>query len=63
MSKKVVLKINFCDDCPHFDNHYPNYAQRCGLLGGKINHDKEFNYVIPDECPLNEFDDEADVEM
>lgn len=52
------LVIQYCDDCPHFDNQYYGYNEKCKLLDKVIPSDnykeEECRYVrdIPEECPL-----------
>jgi hypothetical protein len=53
MSK--ILVINYCDDCPHFDNSYYSYNETCAKLDRIITR-KDFSmpYPIPSDCPLKD---------
>jgi hypothetical protein len=68
---QVVVTVTKCDECPHFDNQYWGYNERCLLLDekiqGKINRDeddiREFyysktNHPIPCNCPYLKKNDE-----
>lgn len=50
MPKKLI--INSCDDCCHFDNFYYDYNEECMLLKRVIDQDKNNNFAIPEDCPL-----------
>ena len=50
MTDRIVV-ISTCSDCPHFDNEYYGYAERCKELGIKIER-TESTYEIPEVCPL-----------
>ena len=58
MSKKIcVIEVNSCDGCPHFDNEYYSYNERCVLLNRCIRFDSEQDcYPIPDDCTLSNAD-------
>lgn len=56
MSKKeAMIYFENCDKCPHFDDEYYDYAHRCKKLQRVITEqDAWHNYVIPDDCPLED---------
>jgi len=60
MSKRKLI-IEGCQDCPHFNDEYYDYAHECTKLNDRtIYVDKSkrvFTYPIPDDCPLEEADD------
>ena len=52
-SMKKIISIEFCDKCPHFDNHYYSFNQTCNLLSRKIEEqNNNYDFIIPDDCPL-----------
>jgi hypothetical protein len=58
MSKKCTVNVRFCDDCPHFDDVYFSYEERCKLLKRKIARDiGRLEHKIPKDCPLPNWDD------
>lgn len=58
MTKKIcVIEVNSCDGCPHFDNEYYSYNERCVLLNRCVRFDTEQDsHPIPDDCPLSNAD-------
>jgi hypothetical protein len=49
---KIAI-IEYCSDCPHFDNDYYSYSEECLLLDRrKIKQDENYNFSIPIDCPL-----------
>jgi hypothetical protein len=58
MSKRICI-LEYCDDCPYFDNEYYGYNQRCVKLNRVIERggDSSFgsHYEIPIDCPLEQF--------
>ena len=52
MSKKIVV-IEYCDDCPHFNNEYYGYDHECIRLCRVIEEDETLKCPIPDDCPLD----------
>lgn len=55
MTRICTIKINRCDECPHFDNEYYGYHETCTLLNRKIEY-TDGKRIIPDDCPLPEND-------
>jgi hypothetical protein len=57
MMKKIVT-IDYCNECLHFEDN------RCSRLGrdidrGEMNWGRmQYNYTIPDDCPLPNKDEE-----
>ena len=56
MASRICI-INFCDECPHFDNEYYGYAETCKKLNRQIKRNTnttgyDNSYDIPDDCPL-----------
>ena len=52
---KKLLVIDNCDDCPHFDNSYWGYEEKCKKLKKQIQMKYESGggvFPIPDDCPL-----------
>lgn len=50
-----IVEINHCEDCPHFDNEYYSYSERCKLLKRIIKQTSSFDFRdIPDDCPLED---------
>lgn len=47
-----IVKINTCNDCPHFDNEYYDYEETCVLLNRRIPYGDNVERVIPEDCPL-----------
>jgi hypothetical protein len=54
--KQKLLVINICNDCPHFDNEYYGYHEKCIKLDRKISPriDNNFIFDIPEDCPLED---------
>jgi len=51
-----IVEIDCCDKCPHFDDVYYTYNEKCTLLRRVI---KQVNVLfsihpIPDDCPLED---------
>lgn len=52
---KKLLVIDNCNDCPHFDNSYWGYEEKCKKLKRKIPwimRSERSVFPIPDDCPL-----------
>jgi hypothetical protein len=47
-----ICIINYCDECPYFDNEYYGYNETCNKLSRKIIKNGQYRYEIPDDCPL-----------
>ena len=57
MAKKCVLKVETCDNCPHFDDEYSAGRRMCEKLCRRIEEDG-----VPPDCPLPEFSEDFDDE-
>lgn len=63
MARKCVVRVGFCDECPHFDNSYYQFAAECPKLGSRrIPSNVDYQHPIPDDCPLPNFSDDWDDE-
>ncbi len=56
MPKKIAL-IEFCDECPNFDNEYYSYESLCTKLDRTIPW-PENKTGVPDDCPLKDWEEE-----
>lgn len=52
MAKKLIIET--CDDCCHFDYYYYSYNERCEKLNRVIKQDENYNFAIPEDCPLED---------
>ena len=48
--KKLI--IDSCIDCCNFDYQYYTYNEKCKLLKRAIDRDKNNDFAIPEDCPL-----------
>ena len=53
-----ILVIKKCDDCCFFDNEYYGYNATCRQLDRKIPTDDNCDHAIPDDCPLDNYNEE-----
>lgn len=53
MPTKTIV-ISLCDHCPHFDNEYYTYEQRCSIADRKVEEVQGYVCYIPDWCPLSD---------
>lgn len=56
MARKCVIRVEGCQDCPHFNNEYYSYREWCRRL------DRKIPGSIPDDCPLPMFSEDFDDE-
>jgi hypothetical protein len=50
MSK--LVEIDFCDECPHFEDEFRQYEAYCKETNKKLCRDGSGDYEIPDSCSL-----------
>jgi hypothetical protein len=58
MSKNC--EIAHCGQCPNFDNLGPTYFESCRKTGAIVDKDTTAiydSYPIPDDCPLEDWND------
>jgi hypothetical protein len=48
-----IVSINYCDECPYFNNEYWGFEEQCTKLNKKIDR-KDGKHIIPKDCPLQD---------
>lgn len=55
-TRKAVVYVKECSQCPHFSGEAMSSIQRCGITGRTLHttekHSYRAVYEIPDDCPL-----------
>jgi hypothetical protein len=60
MKKVAIVIVEYCGECPFFDNEYYQYNETCEKLNRIIPSDgtRRGRFPIPPDCPLKDYHDQ-----